>query len=270
MSVDPAADLISTGAINTEVIDDHILKMEIDRPTKLNGFTPEMMDGLVDAFTRLDEDDGLWCGLVTANGPHFTAGLDLPRFQDRMQGGENSMDRKGLVDPTSLGRSCRKPVVYAVKGITYTVGIELMLGGDIAVAADDCRFRQHEPLRGIHATGGATMRFVERGGWGNAMYHLLTSDEFTAEEAYRIGLVQEVVPAGQEGDRALALARLVCEGAPKAVQATKAASLRYLMEGHNAARAAFGPTQAELSATEDFQEGLRSFVEKRPPKFTGR
>ena len=175
-----------------------------------------------------------------------------------------------MVDPTALGRSCRKPVVYAVKGITYTVGIELMLGGDIVVAADDCRFRQHEPLRGIHATGGATIRFVERGGWGNAMYHLLTSDEFTAAEAYRIGLVQEVVPAGEEADRALVLARLVCEGAPKAVQATKASSLRFALEGQTAAISKFSSVQAELTAMEDFQEGLRSFVEKRPPNFTGR
>ena len=180
------------------------------------------------------------------------------------------MDREGMVDPTSLGRCCRKPLVYAVKGITYTVGIEHMLGGDIVVAADDCRFRQHEPLRGIHATGGATIRFVERGGWGNAMYHLLTSDEFTAAEAYRIGLVQEVVPAGTELGRALELAKIVCEGAPKAVQATKASSRRYLLEGHDAARAAFSSTQAELSQAEDFQEGLRSFIEKRPPRFTGR
>jgi enoyl-CoA hydratase/carnithine racemase len=258
------------GTINVAIVDDHILTMEIDRPAKLNGFTPEMMDGLVAAFTRLDEDEDLWCGLVHAAGPHFTAGLDLPRFQERMQAGERSMDRVAQVDPTSLGRTCRKPVVYAVKGITYTVGIELMLGGDIAVAADDCRFRQHEPLRGIHATGGATIRFVERGGWGNAMYHLLTSDEFTAAEAFRIGLVQEVVAAGREYERALELARLVCEGAPKAVQATKASSLRYLLEGHDAARGAFSMTQSALASTEDFQEGLRSFIEKRPPKFQGR
>ena len=258
------------GRVVVDTVDDHILTMAIDRPAKLNGFTPEMMDELVDAFTRLDEDANLWCGVVHAIGDHFTAGLDLPRFRERMQAGERSMDRAGMVDPTALGRACRKPVVYAVKGITYTVGIELMLGGDIAVAADNCRFRQHEPLRGIHATGGATIRFVERGGWGNAMYHLLTSDEFTAQEAHRIGLVQEVVAAGQEYDRALELARLVCEGAPLAVQETKASSLRYLLEGQEAARSAFAATQARLAATDDAAEGLASFVEKRPPRFTGR
>lgn len=264
------SDVPPVGRIVTEVRDDHILTMAIDRPAKYNGFTPEMMDELVDAFTRLDEDRDLWCGVVHAVGPHFTAGLDLPRFQERMRSGDRSSEREGMVDPTALGRACRKPVVYAVKGITYTVGIELMLGGDIAVAADDCRFRQHEPLRGIHATGGATMRFVERGGWGNAMYHLLTSDEFGAEEAHRVGLVQEVVPAGTEFDRALELAAVVCQGAPLAVQATKASARRYLLEGHDAARAALAPTQAELAATEDFQEGLASFVERRDPRFTGR
>ena len=102
------------------------------------------------------------------------------------------------------------------------------------------------------------------------MYHLLTSDEFGAEEAYRIGLVQEVVAAGSEFDRALELAALICAGAPLAVQATKASSRRYLLEGHDAARDAFASTQADLAATEDFQEGLASFVERRDPKFTGR
>ncbi len=267
MSDDTEVDL---GRILTEVIDGHVLTIAIDRPAKYNGFTPEMMDGLVNAFTRLDEDPDLWCGVVHAVGPHFTAGLDLPRFQARMREGERSTDREGMVDPTALGRGCRKPVIYAVKGITYTVGIELMMGGDIAVAADDCRFRQHEPLRGIHATGGATIRFVERGGWGNAMYHLLTSDEFDAVEAHRIGLVQEVVPAGTEFDRALELAGVVCAGAPLAVQATKASSLRYVLEGQGAAIAAFAATQAELATSEDFKEGLASFVERRDPRFSGR
>ena len=85
------------------------------------------------------------------------------------------------------------------------------------VAADDCRFSQLEPMRGIHAAGGATMRFVDRGGWGNAMYHLLTSDEFDATEAHRIGLVQEVVPAGTQLERAIEIAEVICTTAPLAI-----------------------------------------------------
>ncbi|MFQ5558649.1 MAG: crotonase/enoyl-CoA hydratase family protein [Acidimicrobiales bacterium] len=258
------------GSIVVEVVDGHILTMAIDRPAKCNGFTPEMMDSLVDAYTRLDDDDQLWVGVLHAVGPHFTAGLDLPRFAERMKSGEAAgRGVRGRVDPTALGRSCRKPVISAVKGITYTLGIELMLAGDIVVAAADCRFSQLEPKRGIHATGGATIRFVQRGGWGNAMYHLLTSDEFDAAEAHRIGLVQEVVPAGEELGRAVELARLICRGAPLAVRATKAASRRYLLEGEEAAIAAFAPTQAELAATDDFQEGLAGFVERREARFTG-
>jgi len=258
------------GRITTDVTHDHILEIGIDRRHKLNGFTPEMMAELVDAYTRLDEDPNLWVGVLYAWGEHFTAGLDLPRFADNMAGGVRSSEQRGLVDPTSLGRACRKPIVTAVKGITFTLGIELMLGGDIVVAADDCRFSQLEPLRGIHATGGATIRFVERGGWGNAMYHLLTSDEFDAIEAHRIGLVQEVVAVGSELDRARELALKICDGAPLAVQATKESSARYLAEGQRATTAAFSATQAELAATEDFKEGLASFIEKRPPRFTGR
>ena len=259
------------GSIVVEVVDQRILTMAIDRPAKYNGFTPEMMDELVDAYTRLDDDDELWAGVLHAVGDHFTAGLDLPRFAGRMQGGGPAGDRgRGRVDPTALRRSCRKPIVSAVKGITYTLGIELMLAGDMVVAADDCRFSQLEPKRGIHATGGATIRFVERGGWGNAMYHLLTSDEFGSAEALRVGLVQEVVPAGEEFERALELARVICRGAPLAVQATKASSRRYLVEGEEAAIAAFGAVQAELSSSDDFREGLASFVERRDARFSGR
>ncbi len=265
------ADDVDLGSISTEIRHQHIWLMGIDRPSKYNGFTPEMMAELVDAYTRLDEDDELWVGVLHAHGDHFTAGLDLPRFTDRMAKGGPAGDRgAGKVDPTALGRSCTKPIVSAVKGITFTLGIELMLAGDIVIAADDCRFSQLEPKRGIHATGGATIRFVQRGGWGNAMYHLLTSDEFDAAEAHRIGLVQEIVAAGTELDRALELAQTICEGAPLAVQATKASSRRYVIEGERASIAAFGETQARLSATEDFGEGVASFVERRSARFKGR
>ena len=255
------------GSITTE-IRGHILIMGLNRPEKYNGYTPTMAEQLVAAYTQLDEDDSLWVGVLFGHGDHFTAGLDLPKWTGDMA---QSVSGNGShIDVLGLGRACRKPIITAVHGITFTVGIELALGGDIVIAADNCRFSQLEPKRGIMATGGATIRFVERGGWGNAMYHLLTSDEFDAEEARRIGLVQEIVPAGRQLERAIELAEVIATGAPLAVQATKASSRRFVQEGYDAAVAALEPTQAKLFLTEDVKEGIQSFVERRPAKFQGR
>jgi enoyl-CoA hydratase len=161
-------------------------------------------------------------------------------------------------------------MVVAVKGITYTLGIELMLAADIVVAADDCRFSQLEVKRGIMATGGATLRMAERAGLGNALLHLLTGDEFGAAEALRLNFVQRVVPAGQELDAALAIAQAIAEQAPLAVLATRRNALKAVEEGPMAAMAEFIEVQQRLSKSEDAAEGVRSFVERRPARFTGR
>lgn len=258
------------GAISTEVRG-RILLIGLDRPAKYNGLTPTMMGALVDAYTRLENDDDLWVGVVFGHGDHFTAGLDLTKFTDAMGGGRPDDapggGGSGRIDPFDLKQGTTKPVVFAVHGITYTAGIEMMLAGDIVIAADNCRFSQLEPKRAIHATGGATFRFVQRGGWGNAMYHLLTSDEFDSAEAYRCGFVQEVVPVGTQLDRAIEIAELIAQGAPAAVQATKASARRYLVEGQQACIDMLPVTQAELTDTADFAEGIASFVERRDPVF---
>ena len=163
-----------------------------------------------------------------------------------------------------------KPVVCAVQGICFTLGIELMLSTDIVIAADTCRFAQIEVKRGIMPTGGATIRMVERAGWGNAQRYLLTGDEFGPAEALRLGFVQEVVPAGQEKARALELAKRVAAQAPLAVRASLASSRVYVEQGPNAAVREFAAQQAKLRESEDSKEGLRSFVERRTAMFKGK
>ena len=253
-------------------IDGPLLLIGIHRPAKRNGFTPAMMRALAEAYTRLDDDPALRVGVLHALGEHFTAGLDLPSFAPLMQRGERAIPT-GLVDPTDLGHAGyarrTKPLVVAVKGITFTLGIELMLAADIVVAADNCRFSQLEVKRGIMATGGATLRMAERAGLGNALLHLLTGDEFDSAEALRLHFVQRVVPAGQELDEALRIASAIAGQAPLAVVATRLNARTAVEQGTAAATAEFQSVQQRLARSDDAREGVQSFIEKRPPRFTG-
>ena len=111
---------------------------------------------------------------------------------------------------------------------------------------------------------------AERAGVGNAMLHLLTADEFDSAEAYRLNFVQKVVPAGQELDAALAIAQHIAAQAPLAVVATRLNVIKAVEQGPLAAVSEFIETQKRLSNSEDAAEGVRSFVERRPARFSGR
>jgi enoyl-CoA hydratase/carnithine racemase len=138
------------------------------------------------------------------------------------------------------------------------------------VAADDVRFRQLEIARGILPFGGATFRAPARLGWGNAMRFLLTAEEFGAEEARRIGLVQEVVPTGRQLDRAVELARVVAAQAPLGVQGTLANARAARAAAEQAATEHLAALLPAILASDDAAEGVRSFLERRTAHFTGR
>lgn len=247
---------------------DHILKIVIDNPTKKNAFIPEMMEQLAAALTLLDQDDSLWVGVLCAEGDHFTAGLDMPKFFGPGATAKPLAD--GQIDPFGLKNQCRKPIVTAVQGICFTIGIELALAGDIVVAADDSRFCQMESKRGIAPLGGAHFRYITRAGWGNAMYHLFLCDEFGAAEAYRVGLVQEVVPAGTQVERAMALAQTIATNAPLGIQVTKEAGRKYIEAGEQAAIAAVATVRDRVMGSADAAEGIMSFMQRRAAVFQGR
>jgi enoyl-CoA hydratase/carnithine racemase len=264
-----AADRHPHGQVHTTVVADHVLHMTVDRVEKKNAFTPKITRELGAAMTRLDDDPDLWVGVLTFAGEHTTAGLDMPLFFGPDADREVPVGPEP-VDPFGLRRRLTKPLVSAVQGITFTIGIEVPLAGDIIVAASDARFCQLEPKRGLAPLGGATIRYVQRAGWGNAMYHLLTADEFSAAEAYRIGLVQEVVDPGQQVARALAIAADLATCAPLALTHTIANARLALDEGEPAAVAAIPEMSEAVRATADFQEGITSFIERRAARFSGR
>ncbi|WP_372786812.1 crotonase/enoyl-CoA hydratase family protein [Phenylobacterium sp.] len=247
---------------------DHILKIVIDNPAKKNAFVPEMMAQLAASMTELDRDPDLWVGVLCAEGDNFTAGLDMPKFFG--PGATPTPIPEDHIDPFGMRNHCRKPVVTAVQGICFTVGIEMALAGDIVVAAEGSRFCQMEGKRGIAPLGGAHFRYITRAGWGNAMYHLMLCDEFEAEEAYRIGLVQEVVPAGRQVERAMEIARIIASNAPLGIQVTKEAGHKFIEAGERAAIDAVPVIRQRVMGTADAAEGIRSFVERRAAVFQGR
>jgi len=248
----------------------HVLLIGLNRPTKLNAFNGEMLQALADAYTKYDADDALRCAVLHANGKDFTAGLDLANVGPGIAAGGPLWPSEG-VDPLAVeGRPCSKPIVTALQGRVFTIGIELALASDIRLCSDDATFAQLEIARGIFPFGGATFRAPAQLGWGNAMRFLLTAEPFGAAEALRIGLVQEVTPRDQLLARAIKIAETVAAQAPLGVKATLASSRTGLHEGEHAAARALKAQIVSLMKSEDAKEGVQSFLERRAGRYTGK
>jgi enoyl-CoA hydratase/carnithine racemase len=247
----------------------HVLLIGLNRTAKRNAFDLQMYTELGQALGNLQRDQHLRCGLLFAHGDHFTGGIELPQWLPFFRDGRMPPLSEGALDPLARepDLSLAKPLVVAVHGWCLTIGIELLLAGDIRVAADNTRLAQIEVKRGIFPVGGATVRLVQEAGWGNAMRWLLTGDEFSAHEAHRIGLVQEVVPTGSQLQRGLAIAETIARQSPVGVQASLASARRARHEGEGAAfKRMLGELQ-QVMATDDAVEGLKSFLERREPRF---
>jgi enoyl-CoA hydratase len=249
----------------------HVLLMGLNRPAKRNAFNIELLIELGRAYEQLESDDDLRCGVLFAHGEHFTGGLDLAEVGPALASGSLSYPEDARDPWRNDGKRWSTPVVAAAHGWCMTLGIELLLAADVRVASADTRFAQLEIQRGIYPFGGATFRLPREAGWGNAMRWLLTGDEYDAEEAYRIGLVQEVTEAGGQLNRAMELAeRIATRSSPLGVRATLESAQRALTEGDQAAAARLTPDMVSLLQTADGVEGMMSFIERRPAQFTGR
>jgi len=251
--------------------DGHVLRIGFNRPEKRNAADLQLLTELSRAYGELERDPELRAGFVFAHGDHFTGGLDLADVGPRIGADGLDITGEGGINPWQVsGESVSKPVVIAVQGTCLTLGIELILASDIAVAAASTTFGQIEVARGILPFGGATIRFPRAVGWGNAMRWILTGDSFDAAEAHRIGLVQEVVPDGEQYARGLELAQRIAAQAPLAVQAALANARAAVRAGDPVAEAALQPELVRLAASEDARIGMEAFVTRQPATFVGR
>jgi len=250
---------------------DHLLVMGVRRPAKMNALSRDMFHVLARAFHRLEHDPELRVGVIWAEGPHFTSGVDLSDWAEAFAAGSPFPIGENEIDPFSMsGPRMSKPLVIAVQGRCYTWGWELLLNTELRVAATDTRFAMLEVRRGFYACGGATLRLPKEIGWANAQRYLLTGDELGAEDAYRLGLVQQLCAPGEQLDAALKLASRVATAAPLGVQGSLRSSRTCVLEGEAAAIDVTFHGMADVMRSEDAAEGVRSFMERRAAVFRGR
>lgn len=249
-----------------------VLSICLDRPRKMNAFDHDMFVGLAKALAIYEDDPSLRCALVHANGLVFTSGLDIISTAPLAARGELRLGDPSLVDLLEidpLARRRSKPVVLAVHGKCLNLGVELAAAADLVIAAEDAVFAQREVAVGLFPFGGSTVFLPAKIGLGNALRSILTAQDFDAQCAWRLGLVQEVVAENQLLTRAFEFARMIAQHSPSGIKAALASVRLAREQGPDAALASLPGEIARLTGTADFKEGVSAFQEKRAPNFQG-
>ena len=241
---------------------DHILVVSMRRERKRNAINRAMADALDAAFNQLDDSDDLWAGILTGTGTVFSAGSDLTANGDYVteRGGEYGLVR----------RRRRKPLIAAVEGPALGGGLELVLACDLVVASTTARFGLPEVAIGVVPTCGALFRAPHGFPLNLARQLVLTGEPISARRAYEAGFVNILTEPGQAVEQAIELANRICKNAPVAVQASLAAINDLIGSGDAAGWEATKAAITRITTSEDGAEGIRAFLEKRPPVWTGR
>jgi enoyl-CoA hydratase len=239
-----------------------VLVVTMQRESKRNAIDRAMADALDAAFNRLEDDDDLWVGVLAGTDRFFSAGSDLTADGDYVtpRGGEDGLAR----------RRRRKPLIAAVDGPALGGGLELVLACDLVVAGRTARFGLPEVGIGVVASCGALFRAPRQLPLNVARQMVLTGDPLSAEDAYRLGFVNALTEPGAATAGARALADRICANGPVAVRASMAALDQVVTADDEAGWAATATATDRVRASADAREGVRAFLEKRRPEWSGR
>ncbi len=246
-----------------------VLTVTLNRPEVLNAVNDRMAEELLDALRRAGREPEVRSVILTGAGRAFCSGQDL---RERAAGDFSYAQHiRSRYAPVILQlQGLEKPVLAAVNGVAAGAGASLALACDLRVAAEEASFLQAFTRIGLVPDSGATYFLPRLVGLGKAFEMCYLAEPVPAQEALRLGLVNWVVPAAELMDKAREVARRLASGPTRAYGLTKRALLRNLRSDLPAALDYEAMLQDAAGRTEDHREGVQAFLEKRPPRYTGR
>lgn len=241
--------------------------VQLNQPRSYNALTGPLMDELMTALERMDEDETIRCMIITGSPKAFAAGADIKEMSEATP---VEMMKKEFIARWERLRGIKKPVIAAVSGYALGGGCELALACDMIIASNTAVFGQPEINLGVIPGAGGTQRLARTIGKALAMEMVLMDRRLSAEEAAQFGLVNRVVPADNLIEEAINMARDIAGRAPVAIRLAKDAVNMALETTLSAGLAYERNHFYALFATTDQKEGMAAFVEKRKPEWTGK
>lgn len=252
----------------------HIATITLNRPEKLNAFTTEMLHAWAHALQECQRNDQVRAIVLTGTGRGFCSGGDVKGMDERKQA-ETPIERKASLTnrvhriPLLLA-DLDKPLLVAINGVATGAGLDMALMGDIRIAAESARMAETYIRVGIMAGDGGAWYLPRIVGLPRALELLWTGRFVDAEEACRIGLVNKVVPDGELMEATYEMAETIAAGPPLAVRMMKKSVYQGMSMDIRTHLEQVSSHMAVLFSTEDHQEALTAFKEKRAPRFTGK
>lgn len=241
--------------------------LQLHRPEALNALNPDLMRELIEALEAFDADEQIGCMVLTGGEKVFAAGADIKRMAEASTIDMLTTDDLAVWDRIRL---LKKPLIAAINGYALGGGCEVAMMCDLIIAGETARFGQPEISIGVIPGAGGTQRLTRIAGKAKAMELILTGRPFKAQEALEMGLINKITPEDQTISEAIQLAQSIAEKPAVAVQLAKKAILKSfetsLEEGLDYERQLF----YMLFASADQKEGMRAFMEKRPPIWQNR